>query len=162
MGSEALAKELGRVKIKNAFKSSFPYKGKVAFRRNDGKVQIAKMKNKPIHNRKHLESFRKELRENLTPAEAFLWKQLQKRQLKGKKFRRQHSIENFIVDFYCPEEKLIIELNGEIHKNATAEEKDRKRDKRLEELGFKIIRFENKMVFDFLPSVLKEIEDNFE
>ena len=162
MGSRVLMKELGRVKIKNAFKSSFPYKGKVAFRRNDGKVQIAKMKNKPIHNRKHLESFRKELRENLTPAEAFLWKNLQKRQLKGRKFRRQHSIENFIVDFYCPEEKLIIELDGEIHKNATAEEKDRSRDKRLEELGFKIIRFENKMVFDFLPSVLKEIEDNFE
>ena len=61
-----------------------------------------------------------------------------------------------------PEEKLIIELDGEVHKNATAEEKDRKRDKILEELGFKIIRFENKMVFDFLPSVLKEIEDNFE
>ena len=136
MGSEALAKELGRVKIK--------------------------MKNKPIHNRKHLESFRKELRENLTPAEAFLWKNLQKRQLKGRKFRRQHSIENFIVDFYCPEEKLIIELDGEIHKNATAEEKDWSRDKRLEELGFKVLRFENKMVFDFLPSVLKEIEDNFE
>ena len=162
MGSRVLMKELGRVKIKNAFKSSFPYKGKVAFRRNDGKVQIAKMKNKPIHNRKHLESFRKELRENLTPAEAFLWKNLQKRQLKGRKFRRQHSIENFIVDFYCPEEKLIIELDGEIHKNATAEEKDWSRDKRLEELGFKIIRFENKMVFDFLPSVLKEIDDNFE
>ena len=136
MGSEALAKELGRVKIK--------------------------MKNKPIHNRKHLESFRKELRENLTSAEAFLWKHLQRKQLKGRKFRRQHSIENFIVDFYCPEEKLIIELDGEIHKNATAEEKDRKRDKRLEELGFKVLRFENKMVFDFLPSVLKEIDDNFE
>jgi len=162
VGSGVLMKELGRVKIKNAFKSSFPYKGKVAFRRNDGKVQIAKMKNKPIHNRKHLESFRKELRENLTAAEAFLWKQLQKRQLKGRKFRRQHSIENFIVDFYCAQEKLIIELDGEIHKNATAEEKDRKRDKRLEELGFKVLRFENKMVFDFLPSILKEIEDNFE
>lgn len=137
MGSEALAKELGRVKIK--------------------------MKNKPIHNRKHLESFRKELRENLTPAEAFLWKHLQRKQLKGRKFRRQHSIENFIVDFYCPQEKLIIELDGEVHKNAIAEEKDRKRDdERLEELGFKVLRFENKMVFDFLPSVLKEIEDNFE
>jgi very-short-patch-repair endonuclease len=120
------------------------------------------MKNKPIHNRKNLEFFRKELRKNLTPAEAFLWKQLQKRQLKGRKFRRQHSIENFIVDFYCAQEELIIELDGEVHKNATAEEKDRKRDKRLEELGFKVLRFENKMIFDFLPSVLKEIEDNFE
>ena len=119
------------------------------------------MKNKSIHNKKYLEPFRKELRNNLTPAEAFLWKQLQKRQLKGRKFRRQHSIENFIVDFYCPQEQLIVELDGEIHKNAVAEENDRKRDQRLEELGFKVLRFENKMVFDFLPSVLKEIEDNF-
>ena len=82
------------------------------------------MKNKSIHNKKYLEPFRKELRNNLTPAEAFLWKQLQKRQLKGRKFRRQHSIENFIVDFYCPQEQLIIELDGEIHKNAVAEEND--------------------------------------
>ena len=119
------------------------------------------MKNKSIHNEKYLEPFRKELRNNLTPAEAFLWKQLQKRQLKGRKFRRQHSIENFIVDFYCPQEQLIVELDGEIHKNAVAEENDRKRDQRLKELGFKVLRFENKMVFDFLPSVLKEIEDNF-
>ena len=119
------------------------------------------MKNKFIHNKKYLEPFRKELRNNLNPAEAFLWKQLQKRQLKGRKFRRQHSIENFIVDFYCPQEQLIIELDGEIHKNAVAEENDRKRDQRLEELGFKVLRFENKTVFDFLPSVLKEIDDNF-
>lgn len=86
---------------------------------------------------------------------------LAEKQFKGRKFRRQHSIENFIVDFYCSQENLVIELDGEIHKNTTAEEKDRNRDKRLEKLGMKVLRFENKMVFDFLPSVLKEIEDNF-
>tara|TARA_R100000687_G_scaffold67671_1_gene56807 strand:- start:720 stop:1085 length:366 start_codon:yes stop_codon:yes gene_type:complete len=116
---------------------------------------------KPSHNRKYLEPFRKELRNNLTPAEAFLWKQLQQRKFKGRKFRRQHSIENFIVDFYCAEEQLIIELDGDVHKNPLAEENDEKRNKKLEDWGFKVIRFENKMVFDFLPSVLKEIEDNF-
>ena len=63
-----------------------------------------------IHNLKHLEALRKELRKSLTSAEATLWKQLQKSQLNGRKFRRQHSIKNFIVDFYCPKEKLIIEL----------------------------------------------------
>ena len=116
---------------------------------------------KPSHNRKYLGLFRKVLRNNLTPAEAFLWKQLQRRKFMGRKFRRQHSIENFIVDFYCAEEQLIIELDGEVHKNPLAEEKDEKRTKKLESFGFTIIRFENRMVFDFLPSVLKEIEDNF-
>ena len=116
---------------------------------------------KIIHNRKHLKLFRKYLRKNLTSAEAFLWKQLQNRKLKGRKFRRQHSIENFIVDFYCPEEKLIIELDGEVHKNPEAEEHDSKHTERLRSMGFKILRFENKMVFDALPSVLKEIEDDF-
>ena len=116
---------------------------------------------KQIHNRKELESFRKDLRKHLTPAEAFLWRHLKSSQLKGRKFRRQHSIENYIVDFYCPGEQLIIELDGQVHMNPTAEEYDLQRTATLEELGFTVIRFENKMVFDFLPSVLQEIKDNF-
>ncbi|WP_373058592.1 endonuclease domain-containing protein [Zunongwangia sp. H14] len=116
---------------------------------------------KPVQNKKKLEPFRRKLRKNLTPAEAFLWKQLQARKLEGRKFRRQHSIEYFIVDFYCAQEKLIIELDGQVHLNATSEENDLKRTKVLNDLGFTIIRFENKMVFDFLPSVLQEIKDNF-
>ncbi|RXG20094.1 putative protein DUF559 [Leeuwenhoekiella polynyae] len=67
----------------------------------------------------------------------------------------------FIVDFYCPREKLIIELDGQYHLNPDVAEYDAYRTEKLEELGLKVIRFENKMVFDFLPSVLKEIEDNF-
>ena len=116
---------------------------------------------KQIHNRKELESFRKDLRKHLTPAEAFMWRHLKSSQLEGRKFRRQHSIENFIVDFYCPREQLIIELDGQVHMNPTAENYDLQRTARLEELGFTVIRFENKMVFDFLPSVLHEIKDNF-
>ena len=117
--------------------------------------------NKKIHNRKYLEPYRKELRKNLTSAEAYLWKQLQQRKLEGRKFRRQHSIENFIADFYCPEERLIIELDGQVHFNSIAQEKDENRTKILENLGFRVIRFENKMVFDNLQSVLQEIKDNF-
>jgi len=116
---------------------------------------------KPSHNRKYLKRYRKTLRNNLTPAEAFLWKQLQHRKFKGRKFRRQPSIENFIVDFYCPEEQLIVELDGEIHKNPIAAANDEERTEKLENLGFKVLHFENKLVFDFLPSVLKEIADNF-
>ena len=116
---------------------------------------------KRIHNKKYLEVYRKELRKNLTSAEAYLWKQLQQRKLDGKKFRRQHNIENYITDFYCPEQRLIIELDGQVHFNPTSQENDKNRTKRLEELGFKVIRFENKMVFDNLQSVLQEIKNNF-
>ena len=102
------------------------------------------------------------MRKNLTPAEAYLWKQLQGKKLEGKKFRRQHSIDQYIVDFYCAEEGLIVELDGNVHMNPSAEEYDRKRTKYLEDLGFKVLRFENKMVFENLPSVLMEIEENLE
>lgn len=114
-----------------------------------------------LHNRKYLETFRRSLRNNGTSAEAFLWKYLSKSQLEGRKFRRQHSIGNYIVDFYCPKEKLIIELDGEIHNKLEVQEKDQKRTDYLMSFGFTVIRFENKMVFDNLKSVLKEIEDNF-
>lgn len=116
---------------------------------------------KQIHTLKHLKTFRKELREQMTPAEAFLWSQLKARQFEGKRFTRQHSIENFIVDFYCASEKLIIELDGQVHFNPEAQAYDKGRTARLNELGFKVIRFENKMVFDLLPSVLAEIKENF-
>ena len=101
------------------------------------------------------------MRSNLTSAEAYLWKELQNRKLDSRRFRRQHSINNYIVDFYCAKEKLIVELDGEVHNNPTAEEYDERRSTLLEKLGFTVIRFENKMVFDNLPSVLQEIKDNF-
>jgi len=112
-----------------------------------------------LHNRKYLETFRRSLRNNGTSAEAFLWKYLSKSQLEGRKFRRQHSIGNYIVDFYCPKEKLIIELDGEIHNKLEVQEKDQKRTDYLMSFGFTVIRFENKMVFDNLKSVLKEEEN---
>ena len=119
-----------------------------------------KMK-KQVHNLKELESQRKYLRSNLTAAEAYLWNYLKKSQLKGRKFRRQHSISHFIVDFNCPQEKLIIELDGQHHLSSNAMEYNEFRTKKLNDLGYTVIRFENKMVFDLLPSVLKEIENNF-
>ena len=70
---------------------------------------------KKIHNRKYLEKFRKKLRSNLTPAEAVLWSSLQRKQLEGRKFRRQHSIGNYIADFYCPSERIVVELDGAGH-----------------------------------------------
>lgn len=114
-----------------------------------------------IHNRKYLLPFRKNLRKSLTPAEAFLWKQIQNKKLEGRKFRRQHSVENYILDFYCFEERLAIELDGQVHFNPAAIENDTRRTERLNQLGIKVIRFENKMVFENLQEVLEEIKANF-
>jgi very-short-patch-repair endonuclease len=115
----------------------------------------------PIHNRPELKTRRKELRKNATPAEIILWNALKKHQLEGRKFRRQHSIENFIVDFYCAEEKLIIEQDGEVHNNPVAQLNDHFRDSRLIELGFIVLRFENRMVTRQLENVLDAIRNNF-
>ncbi|MFT5628799.1 MAG: very-short-patch-repair endonuclease [Dokdonia sp.] len=114
-----------------------------------------------LHTLKHLKVFRRELRNNLTPAEAFLWSHLKARQFENRRFNRQHSISNFIVDFYCAKEKLIIELDGEVHNNAEAQEYDNHRTEYLESLGYKVLRFENKIVFDNLNSVFMEIKACF-
>lgn len=90
-----------------------------------------------------------------------MWNQLKRKQLNGRKFRRQHSIENYIVDFYCASENLIVELDGEFHNDLVAELYDHKRDQFLKERGFKILRFENRTIFNHLSLVLAEIRDNF-
>ena len=116
---------------------------------------------KRIHNRKELENNRKKLRKNLTPAEAFLWRHLKSKKLHGRRFNRQHSIKNYIVDFYCASEKLVIELDGAVHNTPQAQEYDAKRTQVINELGYTVIRFENKMVFENLESVLSEITEHF-
>ena len=119
------------------------------------------MKPKRIHNKPETKSIRIQLRKSLTSAEAFLWNELKGKKLEGRKFRRQHSIGNYITDFYCAQENLIIELDGEVHNNAISIENDDKRTTFLNDKGYTVIRFENKMVFENLPSVLQEIRDNF-
>ena len=113
-----------------------------------------------INNLPHLKTFRKELRNNSTAAEATLWTLLQKKQLEGRKFRRQHSIGKYIVDFFCPSEKIAIELDGEGHNDIIQAEYDRERDLLLNAFGVKVLRFDNSVVYDhpegLLASVVKE------
>jgi len=109
-------------------------------------------------NMNYLKPWRRELRNNLTPAEAALWNLLKGKQLEGKKFRRQHSIENYIADFYCPEANLVIELDGAVHNNYAQADYDKERDARLADLGITVIRFENRLVFDHPEYVLGEIK----
>ena len=114
-----------------------------------------------IHNKPVLKEIRRALRKDLTSAEATLWKVLKGKGLKGKKFRRQHSIGNFIVDFYCPSEKLAIELDGQHHFSLTGEWRDFKKEKYIKSKGIKILRFENNLIRYSLPSILDEITENF-
>jgi very-short-patch-repair endonuclease len=114
-----------------------------------------------IHNRKDLKSLRQQLRTGMTPAEQKLWAALKNRQLQGRKFRRQQSIGQYIVDFYCPSERLIIELDGPEHTDLPRHEYDQARQQELESFGYGIIRFENRMVFEQLDNVLEAIVQAF-
>ena len=115
-------------------------------RRRSGTYDTAKQK-----------EFRKNLRNSVTAAECVLWQSLKGRQLLGKKFRRQISIGRYIVDFYCPEARLVIELDGERHFSMTMDEYEAERTKYLEQEGLKVIRFENKELYDSLEGVLETI-----
>ena len=97
-----------------------------------------------------------EMRRHPTEAEAMLWTGLDSSQL-GVKFRRQHIIDKFIVDFYCIEKNLVIEVDGKIHDNQ--KEEDREREKCLKELGCSIMRFDNEEVIVDLEKVLTEIKE---
>ena len=115
-----------------------------------------------IYNTSSKQSFRRKLRKSLTPAEAVLWTQLKNRQLDGRKFRRQVSIGRYFVDFYCPECRLVIELDGERHYSMTIDEYETERTKYLERMGLKVIRFENKDVFENLEFVVQVIRENLQ
>lgn len=113
------------------------------------------------HNRRELRSRRKELRNHGTSAEATLWLLLKGKQLDGRKFRRQHSIGKYVVDFYCPSEKLAVEVDGEHHYTDEGQAHDEKRARYFESLGVTTIRFENCEVFDRQQAVLQEIKNMF-
>ena len=97
------------------------------------------------------------LRENLTEAEVYLWERLKANQFQGLKFRRQHPIGIYIVDFYCHKHKLIIELDGAYHNTTDQIEKDQERSDFLNFQGLKVIRFTNDQVLIQVDFVLKEI-----
>ncbi|WP_026947189.1 endonuclease domain-containing protein [Algoriphagus marincola] len=99
----------------------------------------------------------KELRKQMTPAEKVLWNFLKNKSLEGFKFRRQHPIDKYIVDFYCHQKKLVIEVDGSIHDQLNQKEYDSGRTSVLEEFGLKVIRFRNEEVLDNFQSVIGRI-----
>jgi very-short-patch-repair endonuclease len=98
------------------------------------------------------------LRKRMTQPEEKMWQLLRNSQFHSLKFRRQHPIRRFIVDFYCHELKLVVEIDGSIHDTEIQKERDENRTFMIEELGLKVIRFENKMVMNDVTKVLSEIE----
>ena len=93
----------------------------------------------------------------MTDAENLLWQNLRNRKTLNHKFRRQHPVSKYIVDFYCHEARLVIEVDGKIHLMNDNPEHDQFRTEELESLGLKVIRFTNEDVLGNMSGVLAEI-----
>jgi len=104
----------------------------------------------------NLKPLARQMRHEPTSAENRLWQQIRNRQIVGAKFRRQHSIERFIVDFYCAEAALIVEVDGDIHQYTS--EEDALRQQWLEAIGFRVVRFTNDDVLHQTQNVIAALE----
>ena len=104
-----------------------------------------------------LKPLARQMRKEPTPAEAELWQCLRGKKVLGFRFRRQHAIERFIVDFYCRKAKLIIEVDGPIHQYTVKE--DAARQEFLESKGLALLRFRNEEVLEDCDDVIERIEE---
>lgn len=110
-----------------------------------------------LHNHNKLKDRRRELRQRSTKEEKILWSEIRDNKL-GYKFKRQHSIGGYILDFYCSGYKLIIEIDGASHNRFENKEYDKVRDEYFEELGYTTIRFLNTEIEDDVKKVLARIK----
>ena len=120
------------------------------------------MTEKSTRNIPALKSLRRELRKNMTPAEATLWQQLKAGHLDGTHWRRQYSVDRYILDFYCPIYKLCIELDGQDHYTMQGDTRDHDRSIFLNSKGIEVIRFENKDIWENIEQVLETIKSNLQ
>ncbi|MEH2402362.1 endonuclease domain-containing protein [Nostoc sp.] len=104
---------------------------------------------------KKLKPLARQMRREPTPAEKLLWQKLRNKQLLAFKFRRQQTIDRFIVDFYCNEARLVVEVDGEIYDYTQQE--DGIRQEFLESLGLQVVRFRNEDVLERMEGVLQDI-----
>ncbi|SEP58250.1 endonuclease domain-containing protein [Basfia succiniciproducens] len=106
---------------------------------------------------KSLKELSQKLRSDQTDAERKLWQRINRDQLLGFRFNRQKPLLNYIVDFYCPKAKLIIELDGSQHYEPDYQEKDALRDAELNSLGFTVMRFSNDEVYYEIEAVVDQV-----
>ena len=99
----------------------------------------------------------KELRREMTPAEKLLWQEVRANKL-GVRFRRQQVIQGFIVDFYCHQAGLVVEVDGDVHD--LQKEEDERREKVLTEMGLRVVRFGNDEVVRSLSAVVGKIRES--
>jgi very-short-patch-repair endonuclease len=109
---------------------------------------------------KHTFLLAKQLRKNSTPAEKKLWQIVRNRNLNGRKFRRQQPIAKYVVDFYCHQSKLVIELEGEIHMDLEQMKYDNERNEFMVEIGLNVLRIKNEDLFDNEEKVIELIMKN--
>lgn len=113
-----------------------------------------------IYNKSQEKEKRRQLRKNQTKTEEILWQKIRNRQLNGYKFRRQYSVNQFVLDFYCPQEKLAIEIDGDSHFVDGAQEYDQLRQNIIESFGIRFLRFTNDDVYQNIDAVLEVILSN--
>ncbi len=101
----------------------------------------------------------RQLRRGMTPAEEKLWVAIRNRQIDGLKFRRQHAVGTFVLDFYCAFLQLVLEVDGTIHDAPDVQERDRLRQQHIEAFGIRVLRFRNEQVMNDLPHVLNQIRN---
>lgn len=116
------------------------------------------MRRKIIPYNPKLKKLAKKLRKNMTLGEILLWNELKQKKMLGYDFDRQRPIDNFIVDFYCKDLQLAIEVDGDSHNFDETYEKDKIRQQRLETLGVKFLRFDDAEVKKDINNVLRVIE----
>lgn len=109
-----------------------------------------------------LSPYRKELRKNQTEVEKIVWSRIRSRQICNSRFVRQYSVGPYILDFYCPKQRLAIELDGSQHGEEKNMEYDKDRNEYLKGVGIKTLRFWNNEVFNNLNSVLDRIYDEIQ
>jgi very-short-patch-repair endonuclease len=97
------------------------------------------------------------MRREPTAAERAMWERLRHRQVAGMRFLRQRVIDRFIVDFFCSEHRLVIEVDGEVHRNRV--ERDSERTRALEMLGLTVLRFDNAEVLDDIDTVIQRVAE---
>lgn len=100
---------------------------------------------------------RRVLRKNMTRAEILLWSRLRRKQLNGCRFRRQFGIGKYVVDFYCPELSLAIEVDGDVHGESEQARLDVIRQREIESLGIRLLRYSNHDIYQNIDGVLSDI-----
>ena len=110
----------------------------------------------------NLKQYSRQLRENMTDAERRLWAKIRMKQLKGYQFYRQKPVGDYIVDFFCPRAKLVIEVDGSQHFAGEMTEDDRIRDEYMSSFGLRVLRFTNTDILTHIDGVVESILENME